>query len=297
VKRLLDRLGPEGLAAKWRAMLFIVGTVLLFTLALEPLHWLVLRGWMQGFSPSWTGAAQWAGFIATLLATLTAAWMERRPASSYGLPLSSAFRARFWEGALWGLGMATMRVFLLWTCGALSLGRVPLRSEDVALWAVWGVGMLGLGLFEQCLTRGYLQVAVGRRIGFWQAAALLSLLASLENLLSPSYRNAVAFTSSLLYGLLFCLTLRRTGNLWFAVGVHTFLSWGTILSGLGLPPLAGAHSEGALLQPVLNGPAWLNGGEYGPEASVVTPLLIAATAVGVHYRFRLSPNPSQRGPF
>ena len=79
--------------------------------------------------------------------------------------------------------------------------------------------------------------------GFWPAAALLSLLASLENLLSPAYRNVVAFASSLLYGLLFCLTLRRTGNLWFAVGFHTFLAWGTILCGLGLPPLAGAHSK------------------------------------------------------
>jgi uncharacterized protein len=288
VKRLLDRLGPQGLPAKWRAMLFVVGTVLLFTLALEPLHWLVARGWMQGFSPAWTGAAQWAGFAATLLATLAASSMERRPAGSYGLPLRSAFRARFWEGGVWGLGMVAVRVILLSTSGAVSLGTIDLRGGDVVKWAaVWGVGMLGLGLFEQCLTRGYLQVAVARGMGFWRAAALLSLMASLENLLSPSHRNVVAFASSLLYGLLFCLSLRRTGTLWFAVGFHTFLAWGTILCGLGLPPLAGAHSQGVLFRPVLHGPRWLTGGEYGPEASVVTPLLIAAAAAGLHYRFRL----------
>ena len=245
---------------------------------------------MRGFSPAWTGAAQWAGFAAALLTTLAAASMERRPPGSYGLPLRSAFRARFWEGGVWGLGLVTMRVFLLWTSGALSLGPIAFPGRDVVLWAaVWGVGMLGLGLFEQCLTRGYLQVAVARGMGFWPAAALLSLLASLENLLSPSYRNVVAFASSLLYGLLFCLTLRRTGNLWFAVGFHTFLAWGTILCGLGLPPLAGAHSEGALFHPLLHGPSWLTGGDYGPEASVVTPLLIAAAAFGLRYRFRLSP--------
>ena len=158
-------------------MLFVVGTVLLFTLALEPLHWLVSRGWMQGFSPGWTGAAQWAGFVAALLATVAASSMEQRPAGSYGLPLRSAFRARFWEGSVWGLGMVTMRVFLLSTSGGLSLGAVALRGGDVVRWAaVWGVGMLGLGLFEQCLTRGYLQVALARGMGFWRAAVLLSLL-------------------------------------------------------------------------------------------------------------------------
>ena len=66
-------------------------------------------------------------------------------------------------------------------------------------------------------------MAVDAPSAFWQAAWLLSLLFALERLLA--YRDPLALTAFLVAGLLACLTLRRTGDLWFAVGLQAGLDW------------------------------------------------------------------------
>ena len=62
------------------------------------------------------------------------------------------------------------------------------------------------------------------RLGFWPTAIILS---------SPSApctwnkgESLVGAAGAALIGLFFCLTLRRTGNLWFAVGLHASWDWG-----------------------------------------------------------------------
>jgi len=42
--------------------------------------------------------------------------------------------------------------------------------------------------------------------------------------------NWIGLSGAALIGLFFCLTLRRTGNLWFAVGFHAAWDWGESFS-------------------------------------------------------------------
>ena len=67
--------------------------------------------------------------------------------------------------------------------------------------------------------------------------------------------------------LLACFTLRRTGNLWFAIGLDA--AWDFSLTVLYSVPSSGMHAKGALLRSTLSGPAWLTGGADGPEGSVL----------------------------
>lgn len=182
--------------------------------------------------------------------------------------------------------MVTLLMAVLFTSQSLSVGPIALHGLDALRFgALWAVAMLGFGFFEECSTRGYLQVALARSLGFWPAAVLLSCLFALENQGSPQHRNVLGFANSIIYGLLFCLSLRRTGNLWFAAGLHTALSWGLVFI-YGMPTwIAGIHPPGALLQPVVHGPNWLTGGRYGPDGSVLTLALIAMLWVGLHFRF------------
>ena len=70
----------------------------------------------------------------------------------------------------------------------------------------------------------------------------------------------------MLAGLFWSFTLRRTGNLWFAVGMHAGFDFGeTFLFSV---PNSGLVMPGHLSNAVLHGPAWLTGGTPGPEASV-----------------------------
>src|SRR5260221_14545857 len=59
-------------------------------------------------------------------------------------------------------------------------------------------------------------------------------------------------------GLFFCLTLRRTGSLWFAVGFHAAWDWGeTFVYSV---PDSGTIFPGHLLKSSFHGPRWLTGG-------------------------------------
>lgn len=276
--------GPFGLQAKWRALLFVVGMVLLLPFTLEPVNWLSSRGLLGGRS-EWEAGVHWAAFVAALLPTFAASRMERRPLGAYGLPLRSAFGARFWEAAAWGLGAVTLLIVLLLAGRGVSFTSVPVGPETLRFGAIWAVTMLGVALFEQYSTRGYLQVTVARRIGFWKAALLLSCLFALEDLLSPSRRSVLRFTASVAYGLLFCLILRRTGSLWFAVGLHFALGWGMVFL-YGMPtPLSSPAPPGAILHPMVQGPDWLTGGKYGLDGSILTLLLIGLLWAAVTARF------------
>jgi uncharacterized protein len=68
--------------------------------------------------------------------------------------------------------------------------------------------------------------------------------------------------------------LRRTGTLWFAVGMHASWDWGeTFLYSV---PDSGTIAPGHLLNSSFQGSAWLTGGSVGPEGSVLVFVLIGA---------------------
>jgi membrane protease YdiL (CAAX protease family) len=66
--------------------------------------------------------------------------------------------------------------------------------------------------------------------------------------------------------------VRRTGSLWFAVGMHAAFDFGeTFLYSV---PDSGMVLPGHLSDATLHGPAWLTGGTVGPEASVFDFVLL-----------------------
>ncbi len=76
-----------------------------------------------------------------------------------------------------------------------------------------------------------------------------------------------------LIGFFFCLTLRRTGNLWFAVGFHAAWDWGeTFFYSV---PDSGMVAPGHLLTSSHRGSDWLSGGSVGPEGSVLCFVVMA----------------------
>jgi hypothetical protein len=131
-----------------------------------------------------------------------------------------------------------------------------------------------VGLFEEFLLRGYTQFTLARGMGFWPAAIALSCAFGLIHLRNGGEQWPGLLAAAFI-GLFFCLTLRRTGTLWFAVGFHAGWDWGE--SFLYSVPDSGMLSPGHLLSSSLRGPAWLSGGSVGPEGSILCFGVIAAT--------------------
>jgi CAAX protease family protein len=66
--------------------------------------------------------------------------------------------------------------------------------------------------------------------------------------------------------------VRRTGSLWFAVGMHAAFDFGeTFFYSV---PDSGMVLPGHLSDATLHGPTWLTGGSVGPEASVFDFVLL-----------------------
>lgn len=216
-----------------------------------------------------------------LIAALIAAWimktLEGRSFGAYGLPSAQILGRRFWTGAAWGLVMISATLLLISLFGGFSLGTLALRGDAMVGDAFfWGLAFVFVGLFEEFLFRGYAQFTLNTGVGFWPAATLLSASFGAVHLRNGG-EGPVGALSVFVIAMFFCLTLRRTGTLWFAVGVHAAFDWGeTFLFSV---PDSGLVASGHLLNSFFHGSRWLTGGTIGPEGSVMVFLVVGAAAV------------------
>ena len=159
-------------------------------------------------------------FLSALIATATMGLLEGRPFGGYGLPGAKALGSRFWQGAIWGISMVTAIILLLWAFGGFSFGKLALSSADAMRYAaLWGVIFLFVGLFEEFQFRGYALYTLGTGLRFWPAASILSAVFGGVHLFNPG-EDKIGALSVFVIAMFFCFTLWRTGNLWFAVGLH-----------------------------------------------------------------------------
>jgi membrane protease YdiL (CAAX protease family) len=222
-----------------------------------------------------------AFFVA--LATWIVSRMEKRPLSDYGIPPRGIFGLRFWEGALWGLAMLSAILLLLRVTGHFQIDSVALAGRALFRYALgWAAVFLAVAVHEEFAFRGYWLFAFARFRGFWRAALFTSLIFGVAHLFNPG-ENVLGILQVVAIGLLFCLMIRRTGTLWFALGFHAAWDWAeTFFYGT---PDSGLLGAGRYLNTSVQGPKWLTGGSAGPEGSVIAFLVILLCALLVHLRF------------
>ena len=270
-------LGPNGLRAGWRFAIYlavVIGLVIAFSYVTRPP---VPR--VKGVPPLWfLLVAECESLAAAVIPALVLSHFEKRPFGDYGLPKRSAFGSNFWAGAVWGIVAITVLLVAMRGVGVFYFGGIALHGVRVLKFAAfWGLFFLIVGLSEDFLFRGYTQFTLAQGIGFWPAALLLSITFGAVHLpqelkLGDPPRAWAGILAAAFIGLFFCLTLRRTGTLWFAVGLHASWDWGqTFLYSV---PDSGTVAPGHLLSSSFHGNPWLTGGPIGPEASVLVFILI-----------------------
>lgn len=283
--------GPNGIRAGWRILIFFVITVPLVVLLqwaakLSPVLKAAAKNNMTG------GASVPLGDIVleatVLLPILFAAWVmsriEHRPFGAYGLTPRGAFARQFWQGTFWGIATEAFALLLIAAFHGFSFGTLALGAADIAKYAVlWAIAFLLVGLQEEFFYRGYLLSTLATGIRFWPAAIVTSLIFGAGHFFNRG-ENWVGALEIVVWGLVACLTLRLTGNLWFAVGFHAADDWAqTFLFSVNN---SGTPAKGQLLSSTVHGPAWLTGGSVGPEASVFSyaTVLLFAFVFYVLYR-------------
>lgn len=261
-------MGPCGLRPGWGIAFYF-----LMFYGLQRLVGLWSDSWKLGDLRSMM-LEEFLALIAAIIPSLILAKIERRRWRNYGLPLGQAFGKLFWVGALWGFSGITILIGSQYEMHAFDFGHLVLHGARMARFAAfWMLMFLLVGFFEEFLLRGYSQFTLTRGVGFWPSALVLSSVFGLIHLWNggeewPGLLAAAAI------GLFFCLTLRRTGSLWFAVGFHVAWDWGeTFFYSV---PDSGTVFPGHLLSSSLRGPRWITGGSVGPEGSALCFVVIAA---------------------
>jgi len=265
--------GPQGLRAGWGLAFYVAMFYPLQSLASRWAGSLDL-----GASGLWSMMLEeFAAFVAAVVPALVLAKIEKRPWGAYGLPVRTAFGKLFWQGAVWGFAGISLLLGLMFGLRVFDVGHLAIHGARIVKFAAfWAVMFLLVGLFEDFRFRGYLQFTLARAIGFWPAAVLLSCEFGWSHRLNAGEQWPGLLAAAFI-GFFFCLTLRRTGSLWFAVGFHAAWDWGeTFFYSV---PDSGTLFPGHLLKSSFHGPRWLTGGMVGPEGSVLCFLVIAVVWV------------------
>jgi membrane protease YdiL (CAAX protease family) len=276
-------IGPNGLRAGWRLLIFAVLIVVLVG------GFLIVRsGGVQGFreaqkhagevivTPLLMGWSEGMAFVLTCVATLIMGKIERRKFNEYGLPLRLAFGKDFWRGCLWGFLAISGTLLAMFLLHGFRITGVALHGPAAFAAAIeWGIAFAIVGMCEEFLLRGYFQYALSSGIGFWPAAFVMAGMFAFSHSFNANETPSGVVATGL-FSLLFCLFLRRTGNLWIPVGFHAAWNWGQTLYGVSDSGIAPYHS---VFHSASTGPQWLTGGIVGPEASIFCPLALLVVGV------------------
>jgi membrane protease YdiL (CAAX protease family) len=195
-------------------------------------------------------------------------------ASSVGLSLPGAL-SRFTTGFLVGAGLLSAVTGTLWLCGAYHLVGLGAGATP-SLLAKAAFLFLFVATFEEVLFRGVVFRLLEKGLGTWAALALSALLFGFLHFANPGATTLSALALALEAGVLLAAAYVATRSLWVPIGLHTAWNffegavYGTPVSGLALP---------SVLEARLDGPVWLTGGSFGPEAGLPATLFGAALGV------------------
>ena len=220
----------------------------------------------------------WGGVVGISVAGLSAAlfanWLalriyERRTLSAAGLALSRASAHNLAYGILGGVAGASLVLVPPLLAGTARFAPVPDPPTAGTLPFVT-LALAAGSAAEEILFRGYgfqiLMAAVGPFAAIVPVGVLFGLLhTGNPNVLWFGIVNTAGF------GILFGYAFLRSRDLWLPIGLH--FGWNFTL------PLFGVNVSGLKMEMtghrmVWTAGVWWSGGDYGPEASVLTSAVL-----------------------
>jgi uncharacterized protein len=284
-------IGDDGLRSGWGILIFVL-LVFAFSTCVQWVYVHALKSYVPAdpSDPVTIMVGEFMRALAILLATWVTVRVGRQKFDEFGLPPQEAFARKFWLGAAWGFVNVTIAMAVLYLCHVYSIAGLALSGAAILKYAaLWAVACVFIGLFEETAFRGYLLFALTRPMGFWPAAILLSFLFAFVHRGNPG-ETFIGLVGVFVIAMFICLTVIKTGSLWFAIGFHMAFDW--CESFLYSVPDSGTPAVGHLLNTQISGSKWLSGGTAGPEASVVmliVEVLLFAIFWGTHPENKLPP--------
>jgi membrane protease YdiL (CAAX protease family) len=203
------------------------------------------------------------------------------------LPLRASAAAHLLQGVWWGIAGVAATLGAIACFGGYRVSGIALTGAALAYYLpLWLAVAVVNGLAENLAVMGYPLFRLASDTGWVPASILVSVLFAVAHLGNPG-ENPLGIAQVFLIGMIFATTIWLTGDLWLSVGIHagTVLAEDLIFS----VPDSGVVYTGHLLISRLAGPAWLSGGDAGPEGSVLALPVFAAMFVLLWIVYRRRP--------
>jgi hypothetical protein len=256
---------PDGrVRLGWRLLLFVATTV-------------AVAGGTGVLLPGGLLAGSVALLVGAVAAGVLVLALDGRSAGALGFYLGRRALAESALGLGLGTGVAVTVVVVIAGLGAL---RWTSQEGSAAGWLVGSVSALAFlalpAAAEEALLRGYPLQALAEAWGPWSALLITSGVFGLIHLWNPGV-TAIGTLNVTAAGLFLGIVYLRTGSLWWATGAH--LGWNWAHGYLADVPVSGLELlDAPLYEGITRGPAWLGGGEFGPEGSLVATAVVAGAS-------------------
>jgi len=219
---------------------------------------------------------------------VAARFFDRRSVASIGLGFHRRWAKEFGLGLLMGALFITAIALVQIAAGALRLepsGVAP--GVLISQFFLYLLFFTGVSLTEELIFRGYPLQALAEGIGKIPAAILLSAPFGIVHYFNEGGTGVGALSTGFA-GLLLALAYFRTRSLWLPVGMH--ITWNLTMGWVFSMPVSGEVLPRTLFTAETSGPAWLSGGSFGPEGSVLAFAGMAVMAFVIYRSRRFDPS-------
>lgn len=209
---------------------------------------------------------------------LASKWLDHRPFADFGFHVSRQWWRQLGFGAALGAFLMGVIFFLELAFGYVRVTQIGYTVEPglslASALLVMLIHYIGVSFTEEILTRGYIlrNLLEGfsishRKLGIGLAVLVSSVIFALPHAANP---NATWASTLLLvvFGVMGAVGVVLTGELAIPLGLH--LTWNFFQGNIfGFPVSGWEMRGGTLLRIQQNGPEWLTGGAFGPEAGAI----------------------------
>lgn len=231
---------------------------------------LIVFGW--GFS--WTGLLVDAVAM-TLVTAVLGNWLTLRIFEGLSLPdvgiwWNRASSANLLIGVAGGAGAVVAVLLPPLVVRAAHEVSTPVDTPTFGMIVFTAVVIASGAFAEELLFRGYAFQVMVRAVGPYASVIPFAVLFALMHSGNPN-ASPVGLANTGAFGVLFGYAYLRSRDLWLPIGLH--LGWNFTL------PLFGVNLSGLRMKVTgyemswTAGPLW-SGGEYGPEASILTSAVV-----------------------
>lgn len=203
-------------------------------------------------------------------------YIDRQPMESLGLHGGIESTAAFVEGIAIAFTAVTLIFMTGYSIGWFKIERSSMSRHQIPAFCGGACDFSMAAVFEEIIFRGYVFTALNQAWGITAAVVGSSLVFSLFHLIKHPKMPLIFTINAFIFGVLMAQARVMTGTLWASIGLH--FGWNLTMGPIYGLPCSGRPYDGGLVGCQVDGPEWVTGGLYSPDAGVLGTGALTITA-------------------